>query len=250
MESKFSPAGYVLSLSKRGEYGSLAKILTKDGMVVASASNGNRISGKNIPLGSLTGCLCQFDLARKDVNSPFMLRGVTVARKYVDFSENLDMSLFFLLAEELITKTIYDDKDDEKCAFLVYERCLELLSDSKKPLPSFVLLLAKSFEFLGFMPEVGGCVNCSNTSDIITFSFEEGGFLCRNCAREFGLCGLERKTLLTYKYLFSTPLEDSTPDRIDGSILRQVSDSMVLFLKEEYGTSLESYEMFMQQVDC
>ena len=131
---------------------------------------------------------------------------------------------------------------------MVYQRALEILKEKKSPLGAFSLCLSKSFEFLGFEPETAGCVNCSRTDHIVSFSFDEGGFICESCSRELLLNPLPRKELLTYKYLFQTPLEDCTPEKIDTSILISVCSSMVNFLKNDYGARLETFSLFISSL--
>lgn len=248
MEKKIVLTGFVVSHIAKGENGAMVTILSTLGLYKAISSNGNKISGKNIPVGSLVGCLCDFDLDQKDENAPFMLIGVTIKKKYVYYSSSLLNSLYFMTTSEAITKLLFDDKDDEKSLYVVYKNCLEILERSNNVLAALSIFLSKSFEFLGFMPETEGCVNCGKTSQIVSFSFEEGGFVCMSCANEIGLHGLERKLLLTYKYLFNTPIEDTTPEKIDSNILMDAVDSMAMFLKEDYGTRLEAYKVLREEL--
>lgn len=248
MEKKVVLTGFVVSHAAKGESGAILTILSSMGLYKAISTSGNKITGKNIPVGSLVGCLCDFDLAQKDENAPYMLRGVTIRKKYVDYSSNLLTSLYFMTTSETIAKLMFDDKDDEKSLYVVYRNCLEKLEESDNVLAVLSIFLSNSFEFLGFMPQTDGCVNCGKTSQIVSFSFEEGGFVCMSCANEIGLHGLERKLLLTYKYLFTTPIEDSTPWKIDSYILLSAVDSMVMFLKDDYGTRLESYKILKEEL--
>ena len=43
------------------------------------------------------------------------------------------------------------------------------------------ILELKLLDFLGIRPNVDECSICGNTSDILTFSSNDGGFVCQNC---------------------------------------------------------------------
>lgn len=238
--------GFLLNSSQRGERGSLCLLLAKNGLFHILASSANKIGGKNMTIGSLTGSLCDFDLAYKGAayEGPMMLRGVEIVEPFGDFASDLKTASFFMLVGEAVEELLVDDEDDAPSLFLVYKKSLELLKEKNAPLAAFVLFLAKSFEFLGFEPETEGCVNCGRKNQIVSFSFDEGGFLCQSCAGEIGCPILSRKELLTYKYIFQTPLEDLTPEKIAPAILLTVSDKMVSFIRESYGAKLEAYNLF------
>lgn len=250
MELKKVVRGYLISSKQRGEKGSLLLILTKNSLIQVLATNGNKVGGKNIPVGSIVGSLCDFDLAYKGESETgvLMLRNISIVSNFGNFASDLPTSLFFMLVSESIDELLIDDQDDAQGLLLVYQRALEILKEKKSPLGAFSLFLSKSFEFLGFEPETAGCVNCSRTDHIVSFSFEEGGFLCESCSRELLLNPLPRKELLTYKYLFQTPLEDCTPEKIDTSILISVCSSMVSFLKNDYGARLETFSLFISSL--
>ena len=57
MELKKVVRGYLISSKQRGEKGSLLLILTKNSLIQVLATNGNKVGGKNIPVGSIVGSL-------------------------------------------------------------------------------------------------------------------------------------------------------------------------------------------------
>lgn len=246
MERKETERGFLLGIRPKGERGALALLLTKRGTRWAYASLGNKIGGRSTPLGSLTGSLCDFDLAYKGAGEggPAMVRGVTVAFPFPGFSSSLSTSSFFLVLDEAVEELLVDDAEDGPGIFLVYQRAVEILRERRNSLAALALFFAKSYEFLGLEPEVHSCVCCSRTDLIVSFSLQEGGFLCDSCAKEAGALPLGRKLLLTYRYLFDAPLDEMTPERIDGRVLREAVDALVSFLRLEYGAKLSSYDLY------
>lgn len=251
MELRTVKRGFLLDAFQRGEKGSLCLLLATDGLYRMNATSANKIGGKNTTVGCLTGSLCDFDLAYKGASQegPLMLRSVDLISPFGDFASDLSTASFFLLAKEAVEELLIDDKDDAPSLYLVYKRALEVLKETKDSLAAFTLFLAKSFEFLGIEPETGECVNCSRRDRIVSFSFDEGGFLCERCARQIGARPLPKKELLTYKYLFKTPLEDMTPEKILRPVLLAASDKMVSFLRENYGAKLDSYSLFLTSLE-
>ena len=99
MELKKVVRGYLISSKQRGEKGSLLLILTKNSLIQVLATNGNKVGGKNIPVGSMVGSLCDFDLAYKGESETgvLMLRNISIVSNFGNFASDLPTSLFFML---------------------------------------------------------------------------------------------------------------------------------------------------------
>ena len=68
---------------------------------------------------------------------------------------------------------------------------------------SELLFLAKAIKLSGSEPEVNQCVVCGSKSDIVAFSFAEGGFICRNCLDPDMTLDLNPSQMKWIRYLFN-----------------------------------------------
>lgn len=62
------------------------------------------------------------------------------------------------------------------------ESCLYALKNGINPLHVCLYFFLKILPTIGFGIEVNKCVFCGTKKGIVDFSFQEGGFLCSNCA--------------------------------------------------------------------
>ena len=68
---------------------------------------------------------------------------------------------------------------------------------------SELLFLANAIKLSGSEPEVNQCVVCGSKSDIVAFSFSEGGFICRNCLDPDMIIDLNPSQMKWMRYLFN-----------------------------------------------
>ena len=68
---------------------------------------------------------------------------------------------------------------------------------------SELLFLSNAIKLSGSEPEVNQCVVCGSKSDIVAFSFAEGGFICRNCLDPEMTLDLNPSQMKWIRYLFN-----------------------------------------------
>ena len=87
------------------------------------------------------------------------------------------------------------------------------------------------------------CVFCGTTKDIVTFSFKDGGFVCRNCLAE----DTERNLNKTQMLLIRTAFNASNMGRLDYKCTKD--DALIVlnkfneFITESYGLRLKSAKL-------
>ena len=83
------------------------------------------------------------------------------------------------LISDLCNKLV---SDEEK--YLLYPHLMKVINSLEKGIPPYMplsYLVGKILEITGYELNLSNCVRCGKTSDIIEFSFVEGGFLCKDC---------------------------------------------------------------------
>ena len=83
------------------------------------------------------------------------------------------------VVQEVATSMIQDE--EKHLLFNDLDSSLTALRNKKDSLLVLLILLAKAMRITGSELEVDKCVYCGATKEIVTFSFAEGGFVCRKC---------------------------------------------------------------------
>ena len=89
-------------------------------------------------------------------------------------------------------------------------------SSPEEKLPAYTAaFLVKLFALLGVRPALDRCISCgeeraTDSADTVSFSFEDGGYVCENCGAGFERVRLDNATLQ-----WASVLLGSTFDEID-----------------------------------
>ena len=159
-------------------------------------------------------------------------------------SDYLTMSTILLLAEAS-KKCI--SQDDYHLIFPHLENAIISLCDSKKPWNIALVYLAKILRLNGYDLEVNACVNCGTKKGITSFSFAEGGFLCKACTKENNINqDLTPDQMILIRDVFNAP------DYLHfGAECTKENAAILLgkfkeFISEVLGTNLSTISFFLK----
>ena len=123
------------------------------------------------------------------------------------------------------------------------EESINALKEKEDYLMVMLILLARAIKASGAELEVNSCVFCGATTDIVAFSFADGGFVCRNCASDSVVADLTPLQMKLIRYIFKSPdysceASDmfSKEDKI--TILKHLSE----YIYDEVGVSISSIQ--------
>lgn len=134
--------------------------------------------------------------------------------------------------------------DEEKhLLFNDLEAALNALRTGKDHLMVILVFIAKLIKFSGAELEVNKCVSCGATKGIVAFSFDDGGFLCRDCISEDTIRDLSKDQMRLIRYIFKAqdfalPEFDKYTDNDKKLILNKLRD----FIDEIVGVKLNSLD--------
>ena len=114
---------------------------------------------------------------------------------------SFDRMLFINLIVDVANNMFSRDEQN-----VLYDLLIELFEFTDKTndlIISELLFLANAIRLSGFEPEVNRCVSCGSKSDIVAFSFTEGGFICRNCLESDMIIDLNPSQMKWMRYLFN-----------------------------------------------
>lgn len=82
---------------------------------------------------------------------------------------------------------------------------IEALKNKKDPYMVTLIFLARAMKISGSGFEVDHCVFCGSKSDIVLFSFPDGGFVCKNCKEDGMVNSLSANQMHLVRYIFKSP---------------------------------------------
>ena len=139
-------------------------------------------------------------------------------------------------------------QDEEK--HLIYnevEPVLNALRVGKDYYMVILVYIAKLTKLSGAELEVGKCVRCGGRQDIVAFSFDEGGFLCKNCLTEDTILDLNKNQLYLLRYIYMAK-DYSLPESEKFSLAdkKVILSKLIDFIDEIVGVKLNSLDILVK----
>ena len=141
------------------------------------------------------------------------------------------------------TKSLLQDEEKVE-VFDSLVKAVDKLKSSENPYPVVLTYLAKLLTIGGYEFEVNKCVFCGTKNDIVTFSFADGGFVCRNCLERDMVTDLSKTQMLLIRSAFNTKdiqninFDCEKEDAI--AVLNKIND----FINDSYGLRLKGFDLF------
>ena len=225
----------VLSSTKYKEKDSIINAISKDGPVSF------RARGSLDPKHAMTWInnvltVADVELLEGKYKYP-ILNSASLISSSITGSDSLEY-LFAISALAEITKDALLDEDKHR----VYDHLIEAtraLRKNKDPLMVNLLYLAKCIAIGGAEPNVDGCVYSGKTTDIVAFSFDDGGFVSRDYINENIALDLSPNQLKLIRYCFKAPdFSCVQSDKYSKEDKNKVLDKFVDFIDHNIGAKI------------
>ncbi len=139
-------------------------------------SSNSKTSFVNVPLSVVDVTFTQGNSKNKSAKT------VELISSPLHATDSLSQLSTIALISDLCSKLV---SDEEK--HLLYPHLMKILSSLDKGVPPYMplsYLIGEILAITGYELNLSNCVRCGKTSDIVEFSFIEGGFLCKDCFDE------------------------------------------------------------------
>ena len=100
------------------------------------------------------------------------------------------------------------------------------------------ILELKLLDYLGIRPVIDCCVNCGNTSDIVTISSYKGGYLCKNCYHNEKI--VNTKVIKLIRMFYYVDISKITKLEISDTIAKEINDFVDDYYDRYAGLYLKS----------
>lgn len=214
---------------------------SKEGVINFSVKGIMNPKSPNIIL-STPMILADITLQEGNYKYPLVKSSTLIATPYSAKDDIYKFGLLNLLSEAMKVMVL----DEEK--HILYDFVKDIIISLKKGNTNYLqltlLFLARVIKVNGYDLEVNRCVYCGSKKDIISFSFEEGGFICKNCLEDGEPSNLTNQQMLLIRTLFlldNANTQIPTFNEKDGKvILTYLKD----FIFEGIGIKLKSINLF------
>ena len=231
----------VLSISPYKEKDAVISAISEDQFITFLARGIKNPKSKNI---SINNALTIADIELMDGN---FKHPILKSSKPLFTPLRLDMDskyLGSLLFINEIVNFLFPDEDKPKM-FKCVEDSVTALKKGKDWLLTLMLFMAETIRLGGFELEVNKCVNCGSKSNIVAFSFIEGGFICQNCTNETISHDLNKNQMILLRKIFNSRdlrLLD-TPYNYDEAYI--LLKKFVEFIEEAFGYHFKNLRLIL-----
>lgn len=167
--------GYVLGSIDYKDSDSLVNVLCPDGLVCLRARGVKKINSKNAS-SVMNYAYSEFEVSRSNKSGYLTLNEGKLINYPSFISENLEYISVINFVSEGIEMV-----DDKKDGFVCFVDCIDAMKSKYNSLYVLVAFLNYFLQKQGCMLNSDECIECSSKEKIVKFSFEQGGFLCKNC---------------------------------------------------------------------
>ena len=224
---------------------SITQYKEKDGIVDAISENGDiTFLAKGIfdpknKNAALNNSLVTADIELQEGNYKYpVLKTSSVIDNPMKLQNDLDYLTSLMLIAEMTKQLL---QDEEKT--LVFNSLLAAIHALKQAETPWAILLAYTAKILkvsGYEFEVNRCVFCGTTSNIVTFSFNDGGFVCQDCVEEDTERDLTKEQMLLIRAAFNVDDISTIKYNCKKEDALKVLSKFLEFISDSYGVTLKS----------
>ena len=188
--------GIVISEVPYHETSKIINVLTKADGIIGIVARG-AMRPKN-PYMGLTNKLTYgyFYINYRDNLSSLI--EVDLINNFKNIKKDLLKMSYSIYLTDLVNQVYKHEQNKE--IYSNYVASLIKINEGFDPLVITNILELKMLDYLGIRPCIDKCVNCYNTSDIVTISSYRGGYLCNNCLNNEKIVNIKTIKLLRMFY--------------------------------------------------
>lgn len=174
-----------------------------------------------------------------------MLKSATVISSPLSMNSKLENLASLQMINEAVVKCLSDEEKPQVFAWV--EEAISRLKKTSEYYPTILLIFANVLKAAGYGFEVNHCVFCGKKSDIVDFSFIDGGFVCRDCQQDEATSGFSKEEMLYLRYIFNAKsFEDKPSAQIEEKSMKIITTKFLEFIKDNLGVTIKSSELLLR----
>ena len=167
----------VLSITPYKEKDAIINAITENETITFLAKDLKNPKSKNAPLNNIL-TVADIELMDGSFKHPILKSSKSLSTS-LKVEMNAEYLGTLLILDEMVLNLF--PEEDQYVMFHPLENALDNLRKNNDWLMTLLLFMATAIRLGGFQLEVNKCVMCGSTKNIVTFSFNDGGFICQNC---------------------------------------------------------------------
>ena len=231
----------VLKITNYKEKDAIIEGLTEEGSKsflvkgLMSPKSTNIVIGNNLVYADI-------ELQEGKYKYPIIKKSQILASPY-HLNDDLENLAAINLIDEITLNLLQEDERGP-----LYEDLKEVvkrLQDKKiSPLSLSLIYFMKVLSESGYSFEANRCVRCNTTKGIATFSFSEGGFICKNCLTEEIHLGLSKDAMISIRKAIILR-EYADIEELSFPVYKEILKELKTFVLDYLGVKLTSIELFI-----
>lgn len=218
--------GIVISTVDYKESSKIINVFTKNDGIIGIVAKGAKKANSKISEGSNILSYGYFYVNSKRDTSLGNLSDFDTINNFKTIRKDIVKLNYVIYLLELASQVYKHDND-----IRIYDLLIDGINKINDSFDSRIItniIELKLLEFLGIKPSVDSCVNCKNTTDIVTISSYKGGYLCKDCAKGEKIYNI--KTIKLIRMFYYVNLKKIT--KID--IQENIKEEIGIFIDEYY----------------
>lgn len=135
------------------------------------------------------------------------------------------------------------DDEEKHIIFQELKKTIVELKSNINPLKVVIPYLAKILKISGYDFEINECIMCGNRKSIVTFSFDDGGFICQDCYTPDIPKLFNKNQMLAIRQSFANNIYSLNVDNISDNELMFLLSKFIEFIEDSYGHKMKSKEL-------
>lgn len=232
--------GIVLRITPYRDQDALIQVITSEGFRTFLARGIMKMNSKNAALVTLyTHAIWDVEEGK---NGYFVLKNGRLVETALEAMNDLSSLCVMDAISEFILKVL----DEENASFIYpyfFHAFHALYHQKGNPLALLAVLCAKSLIAAGYGMEVNGCVICHKKTQIVSFDFFAGGFICQDHFQPLTMVNHSSSYLQSIRSLFLVPLEKMDELSLSMTDLILILGDMKQYLSQQCGIEWKGFGM-------
>jgi DNA repair protein RecO (recombination protein O) len=233
--------GVVIHLTLQKESDAMVNVIGPDGLYSFYAHGLAKLTSKN--QGAVQALSHSRFTLRVGAQGSYSLSESEAIESFA-LSDNLEALAVLNFIMELTSKIVQNDEAPAAYPWLL--AALKAIKSGVEPLTVGLIYFAHLLNNGGIGLDVDECVVCHGKSNIVAISYEDGGFICRDCYDPETMHTCTARKLKIIRYLFRCNLEDIARVSFQKDELLPLYLELSTYLNDLTGTSLKSLGMIQK----
>lgn len=157
-------------------------------------------------------------------------------------NDSLEKMAAISIVKEAINKMLLDEEKP-----LLYKDTKECLFALKKgeihPYQIVISYLVRILKVAGSYFELNSCIFCGSKKDIVSFSFEDGGLICKSCLQEATPRRFNVSQLMLIREIFSSKSFEVEAPHFNEEDAYIILESLIYYIEDAIGVKINSWDL-------